>query len=69
MNMVSHQAIRPNFQLVFLAGSPENSNIKPAILVIEKYRRAVVAALRDMMGIIYRNCTRYPWHTHCFSFI
>jgi hypothetical protein len=62
MNMVAHQAINPDLDMMLLSATCQQLQIGQSVLIIKKYRCAVVAALRDMMWVAGCYDAGYSWH-------
>jgi hypothetical protein len=69
VNVVVHQTVRPDINLVLAGVLQEKLLIDQPVLVIEENLLAIVAALRDMMRITDGYRPRCSWHApsplHC----
>jgi hypothetical protein len=62
MDMVIHQAIRPDLEAMFFRISSQQFQVSLAIFVIEKDCSAIITALRYVMGILGSDDTCDSWH-------
>ena len=63
VDVIRHQAIREDIQLIRPALIAEDAKIRPVIVVHEEHVLAIVASLDDMVRDICDDDSSDPWHT------
>ena len=62
MDVIGHEAIRPNLNFMSPAGIGDQGDIFPIIVVAEKSLHTAVPPLRNMVGYARHNDPCYPCH-------